>query len=332
MSLLTVVVPAYNAEKELNRCVDSLLVGGPTVEIIIVDDGSIDHTGEIADEYAAQNRNVQVIHQVNGGHGAAINSGLAQATGTYFKVVDSDDWLAPVAFKQWLSELAASPLIDLALTNYVYDKAKHNQRPMRFRREVPQHEIFGWERVKLRVGKYFLMHSVTYRTQLLREVKLNLPAHTYYEDSLFVFEPLIAVHTIRYWDLDLYQYVIGRAGQSVNEKVMFGRIDQQLAINHRLMQDYQAMQAQVEPALRRYLAHYVAIITGISSVLLLHDGSQISLSRKQALWQNMKHQEPQLYHRVRHSLIGRSVNLPGPVGRLTTVGCYKVLRHVYKFN
>ena len=94
MKLLSVAIPCYNSEAYMEKCVDSLLVGGEEVEILIVDDGSTDRTAEIADAYAEKYPTiVRAIHQENGGHGEAVNAGIRNAQGLYFKVVDSDDWV-----------------------------------------------------------------------------------------------------------------------------------------------------------------------------------------------------------------------------------------------
>ena len=95
MKLLSIAIPCYNSEKYMRKCIDSLLIGGEDVEILIIDDGSTkDRTAEIADEYEAQFPTiVRAIHKENGGHGSAVNTGIANATGLYFKVVDSDDWV-----------------------------------------------------------------------------------------------------------------------------------------------------------------------------------------------------------------------------------------------
>ena len=99
MKLLSVAVPCYNSQEYMRNCVDSLLAGGELVEILIVDDGSKDDTGKIADEYAAKYPTiVKAIHQENGGHGEAVNAGIRNATGLYFKVVDSDDWVNEEAY------------------------------------------------------------------------------------------------------------------------------------------------------------------------------------------------------------------------------------------
>ena len=117
MKLLTVTVPCYNSAEYMEKCIDSLLPGGERVEVIIINDGSKDRTGEIADAYAAKYPSiVRVVHQENGGHGEGINQGLAHATGKYFKVVDSDDVMSGdfIAFLDRLEECDKQGGIDLA--------------------------------------------------------------------------------------------------------------------------------------------------------------------------------------------------------------------------
>ena len=92
MKILSVAIPSYNSQDYMRKCVESLLPAGNDIEIIIVNDGSKDRTGEIAEEYASRYPGiVKAVHQENGGHGEAVNTGLKNATGLYFKVVDSDD-------------------------------------------------------------------------------------------------------------------------------------------------------------------------------------------------------------------------------------------------
>ena len=179
MKLLTVTVPCYNSQDYMERCIDSLLPGGEDVEIIIVDDGSTDRTGEIADEYARKYPEiVRVIHQENGGHGEAVNAGLRNAQGIYYKVVDSDDWVkedAYLAILEKLRELTGGvDTLDLLISNFVYEKeGERRKKVMRYKHVLPEYRMFGWEDVgHFRVGQYILMHSVIYRTKLLRECGL----------------------------------------------------------------------------------------------------------------------------------------------------------------
>ena len=126
MKVLSVIVPCYNSQDYMRHCVDSLLTGGDNVEIIIVNDGSTDHTATIADEYASRFPHiVVVVHQQNAGHGGAINAGLKVATGVYLKVVDSDDWVDEEAYAKVIENLLGFPedrRPDMVISNYVYEK------------------------------------------------------------------------------------------------------------------------------------------------------------------------------------------------------------------
>ena len=127
MKLLTITVPCYNSQDYLDRCMESLLVGGEDVEILIVDDGSTDRTAEMADAYAQKYPAiVKVIHKQNGGHGSAVNAGIAGATGLFFKVVDSDDWVKEESYYEILQAL--SRLICFWQTMCMKSRAKSGKK------------------------------------------------------------------------------------------------------------------------------------------------------------------------------------------------------------
>ena len=117
----------------MKKCVDHALLGGEAVEILIVDDGSTDRTAEIADAYAEKYPTIiKAIHKENGGHGDAVNTGIAHATGVYFKVVDSDDWLDKEAYKHVLKALKKivedEKDLDMLLSNYIYDTVERRKK------------------------------------------------------------------------------------------------------------------------------------------------------------------------------------------------------------
>ena len=260
--LLTVIVPAYNSEDYLDRALTTLVGYGDELEVIIVNDGSKDRTAEIADEWASRYPSVKVIHQENKGHGGAVNAGLAAATGTHVRVVDSDDWLDRRATNAVLDvlreEREAGRDLDLLVTNYVYDKqGKAHKAVIRYRNVLPRGRTFGWADLRrCRYDQYLMMHALTMRTEVVRASGLVMPEHTFYVDYLYSFVPLPYISTIRYLDVDLYHYFIGRDDQSVNEKVMITRLDQLARVNEAMTRALPP-RADVEDKLWRYMVHYL---------------------------------------------------------------------------
>ena len=338
MKLLSVAVPCYNSQEYMKNCIDSLLEGQDLVEIIIVDDGSKDNTAAIADEYAAKYPDiVKAVHQENGGHGEAVNTGLRNATGLYFKVVDSDDWVnkeAYLAILDKLREITGGPqTLDMMISNFVYEKqGAKRKKVMRYKSYMPENKIFTWKEMgRMPVGKYIFMHSVIYRTGLLRDCGLELPKHTFYVDNLFVYQPLPHVQTMYYMDVNFYRYFIGREDQSVHEDVMIRRIDQQLFVN-RIMIDTIAGAKNIEKNIRRYMLRYLDIIMAVSSIMLIRSGTEENLNKKKDLWKYLKNADIRIYRKLYMGILGRGVNLPGGSGRKIAVEIYKVVQKLYGFN
>ncbi len=337
MKLLSVAIPSYNSQEYMRKCIESLLPGGEDVEILIIDDGSTDDTAKIADEYAGKYPTiVKAIHQANGGHGEAVNAGIRNASGLYFKVVDSDDWLDGDAFPKVLDKikemLGGPDTIDMFVCNFIYDKVgARRKKIMQYRHILPVEEVFEWKDVHRRIGHYMLMHAVIYRTKLLRECHLELPKHTFYVDNIFVFNPLPYVKKMYYMDVELYHYYIGREDQSVNEQVMITRIDQQIRVN-KLMIDALANRKGIAKGCRKYMESYLDIIMTVSSMLLIKSGTDENFEKKQELWRYLKNADAGLYFKMRHSILGRATNLPGKSGRTVSVAAYKVSRKFYGFN
>lgn len=341
MTTLSVVVPSYNAASWMERCIDSLLVGATgaaDLEILIVNDGSTDGTGDVADRYeAAYPGVVRAIHKVNGGHGSTINVGIDLALGSYIKVVDSDDWVDSVAFSSLLETLrgfiAASNPVDLVVSNFVYEKVgRRYKRAVRYRNALPSERVFGWADVgRFRTSQFLMMHSLVYRTQVLRTSGLRLPEHTFYVDNLYVYQPLPFVQSLYYLDVDLYRYFIGRPDQSVNESVMIKRIDQQLKVN-RLLMDVEVIPYEVPAALYKYLLHHLQIVCVISSSMLLRSGRDEDFERKVELWQSIRYDDPAVYRKLRRTTLGRLVNLPGKPGRKVSVAAYRSASWALQLN
>ncbi len=341
MKLLSITVPCYNSQDYMEKCIDSLLVGGEEVEILIVDDGSTDRTAEIADDYQAKYPTIcRAIHKKNGGHGSAVNTGIENATGLFFKVVDSDDYVKEMAYRKILLTLSdlvgGDQHLDMLISNFVYDKVgEKRHKVMRYNHMLPTDQIFTWKDIKnVHKNKVLLMHSVIFRTKLLKECGLKLPEHTFYVDNLYVFQPLPFVKNMYYVDVNFYYYFIGREDQSVHEDVMIGRIDQQLLVN-RMMIDYYSDNYNMIASNRmrkKYMFNYMEMITTISCILLIISGTEESLGKKQALWDYIEKKNRVLFLKLRYGILGNYVSLPGKGGRSVTVAGYKLVQHIYNFN
>ncbi len=341
MKKISFIVPCYNSEEYMERCIDSLLIGGEDVEIIIVNDGSKDKTKDIANQYQKKYpKIVKVVHKENGGHGSGVNAGIKNAAGKYFKVVDSDDWLDKDALKKLLEKIKEleknKEEIDLIICNYVYDHLYDNEhKVMNFNNVFKPNKICEWNDLgHFNTSQYMIMHSLIYKTAVLKQSKINLPEHTFYVDNIVAYQPLPFVKKIVYLDLDLYHYFIGREDQSVNECVMINRVDQQLKVTKIIISclDLKVVK-DTYPKLYKYLIKYISMMITISSIYLLMKGDEESFNKRKELWGYVKRVDEKLYKKLRFTrLSGATYIFPGKVGSYITLKGYKLAQKIYKFN
>lgn len=335
LKLLSVVVPSYNSEDYLRRCLDTAVQGGNDVEVIVVDDGSTDHTADIALEYCALYPEiVRLIRKENGGHGSAVNCGLQAAAGTFFKVVDSDDWLDPSAYRAVLPVLRNAGEADLVVTNYVYEYFYSGERKVvKFKNVFPVGKVITWdESRRFRTGQFMIMHAMIYRTEVLRGCGLRLPEHTFYVDNIFAYVPLPFVKKLLYADCDLYRYFIGRADQSVNTQVMIKRIDQQLRVTRVMADAYDLFAGIPSEKLKTYMLHYLSIMVAISLIHLYLSDDPADEEKAPALWDDLRSRDGRLYAAVRSDFVNRCIRLLHKEGRHATRAGFRLVRNIYKFS
>lgn len=316
MKYISFAIPCYNSQDYMAHAIESILPGGDEVEIIIVNDGSKDKTSQIAHEYMDKYPDIiKVIDKENGGHGDAVNAGLANASGKYFKVVDSDDWVDEEALRKILMLLRHleedNEQIDMLISNYVYEKAGvTHKKCIHYRNVLPQDEVFRWDDIgHFRLDQYILMHSVIYRTDMLKLSQMRLPKHTFYVDNIYVYYPLPHVRKIYYLDVDFYRYFIGREDQSVNEKVMIARVDQQIFVTKTMIDMYQ-LKKVTSKKLRQYMINYLAIMMTVSSILLIRSKEKENLEKKKELWLYLKKRDMKTYIKIRYRNPGADHEYP----------------------
>ncbi len=299
MKSLTVIVPAYQVQDYLREALDSLLVAQvlPYLEVLVVDDGSTDRTGEIALTY--QRRYPQVFRYLpkkNGGHGSTINLGMQQATGAYLKVLDGDDWFRSEGLLQLMAFLQGADQ-DVVLTPYeTYNMQTQEVQSHRFD-QVQYHRTYRAPEDPI-PNSHFALTTVCYRTDFLRGLGLTLQENTFYVDEEFIGIPLLHLQTWAYLPEPLYVYRIGNANQSVAIKNRLRRLDHSERVIGRLLQELQ--QTAVDPCHQAPLLDRLhRLVTGYALYTLIYLPDR---ARGRALFLHMwskARQIPQLERRCR---------------------------------
>ena len=339
MKLLTCVVPCYNSAAYMERAVDSLLAGGEEMDVLIVDDGSTDETGAIADRMAeAYPAIIRVHRQPNGGHGSVINYGIANAEGIYFKVVDSDDRLVkenvPGLMDVLRQHADAENRVDMIFHDYVYDKPeKENSFMITYTGKLKPDTAATWDRCRpFHMWNQFMIHSLIYSVQFLRENHVVMPEHTFYEDNIYIYQPLGKTRKILYHHAPLYGYCVGRVDQSIDEKNMLKRLDQATNLAKMMITSYSMEELNRMPKhLRGYLINNACGQLFTTCALQFIEDSERSRRMNRELWQAIRDFDPALYRRLRRNPLGRATCLPGRAGERLLVFFYRFGRRMIKF-
>ncbi len=318
--LLTVVIPAYNAEAYLPCALDSLC-GDPAeaayldkLEILVIDDGSKDGTGKLADQYALQYPGtVRAIHKENGGHGSGINCGIREATGRYFKVVDADDWVEPKAFARLLNALARSE--DDAVVSGFYWRFDNGSGvettfPQKAEMEEPFSGVvygksYAFDEIADRV--YMKMHGITWRTEILKQLPIAIDEHCYYVDAEYILYPIPWLRTVSFLPDFVYQYRIGRAGQSVSPEKMVqnkNNYDRVLASLFAFYQKCRDEDISSSPAKLRYIESGIArVAAGRVKILLSLPADREVQQQLIRLDRELLTKYPGIYHANRNKAV-----------------------------
>lgn len=221
MKLLSIAIPAYNVEQYLKDAIAPYLElkAKEDIEILIVNDGSKDGTLQLAKQYEEQYPEmIKVIDKENGGHGSAVNAGIVHAKGKYFKVVDGDDWIDTEVLDKILERLISLD-VDMIATGFMVIYEETGQKE-----EVHINKVgYGKEYHFLDICEnieHIGMHSIIYKTKILQENQIRLDEHCFYVDVEYDLFPLKWIDTVIFYDDLLYQYRVGRPGQSVSMQSM----------------------------------------------------------------------------------------------------------------
>ncbi len=221
--LLTIVIPTYNMQAFLNRCLDSLIINDDLmsqIEVLIINDGSRDDSSSIAHGYEGRYpQSFRVIDKQNGNYGSCINRGLAEATGKYIKVLDADDWFDINEFERFLKELGEIDA-DMVLSSFNIISGIDGTARQAYKPHMESTKIYDFQQLGYDDAGIWMMHAVTYKVNMLREIGYHQTEGISYTDTEWTYIPLYAVKSVVYLDYIVYQYLVGREGQTMDSTVL----------------------------------------------------------------------------------------------------------------
>ncbi len=305
--ILTVVVPSYNVEAYLEEGLNSLIHPDimEDMEVLIINDGSMDRTEEIGKQYEAEYpRLFRVITKENGGHGSTINKGIEEAAGKYFKVLDGDDWVDTENFRRLVKMLKR---LDVDVVGSNYTMVDHTtRRPAKLQEypfeKVEYGRIYHLEEV---VGKVTVpMHAMTIKTELLRKMKDKIDEQMLYVQNEYITFPMPYVDTLIFLEPSVYRYRLGLPNQSMSIKKMQANLKNHLHVLLRLEKYVERMDAKLSEAQRQYINEIIGWMIG-SQMKIYISFPLGSGKRKEAmaLDAHMRRRNPGAWHSVKNKAV-----------------------------
>lgn len=264
MKLLSLIIPTYNMAALLPRCLDSLVesTNAPFLDILVVNDGSKDNSSEVGHRYEASHPGVvRVIDKPNGNYGSTINAALPEARGKYIKILDSDDWFDTAALDAFLEQLRKADA-DMVITHFTQLWHDGTREVVRYNTMGREPYIYGKTYhldTVLADGyiRFFLMHALTYRTDLLRAIDYRQTEGISYTDTEWATIPVFHAETILFLNINLYQYNLDREGQTMAPEVILKSIPQLEKVTDRLLAYYRDNQATLSPVRKAFMKQYL---------------------------------------------------------------------------
>lgn len=272
--LLSIIIPAYNSERYLSRCLDSLISESimNDVEVIVVNDGSKDKTSEIAHSYEMKYPNYFiVVDKENGNYGSVMNVGLNKAKGKYFKTLDSDDWYDTEALNSYIKELRVTNA-DLVLCDYT----RYNECDGSYKTFVADDKIEKSRDIIItediwNFKTYYNIHCTSYKTELLKESGIIWPENVFYSDIQTLFWPERLCKTVRFIPYPVYVYLEGRNDQSMSLSSKIKNFNSYNIVANNILDEFIHVYDIHNPMHSQQVRHLTYILKQLYSYLLLFE-------------------------------------------------------------
>ena len=298
--ILSIAVPSYNVEQYLNKCLDSFsderLKAG--LEVLIVNDGSTDRTEEIAQSYVERYPEIfRLINKENGGHGSAVNAGIENATGKYFRIVDGDDWVHTDNMVKLIG------LLEKVNTDLVVDEKREvhmvtgNTEFFPLPERVPKERALSFESVchHAELFPYIMLHTMSAKTALLKKYGIRLQEHIFYVDIEYIIKTTCESKSITFYNLEIYQYLIGNVNQSVSAQNYVKRYEHHNQVVKELVR--YATAAEVSEPIRKYLDRRICLLLNshYNISLIFNEDRKAGMKQAKDFRQYLKQVNPKYY-------------------------------------
>ena len=298
--ILSVSVAAYNLESMIRQCLDSFIRPEilEKVEVLVTDDGSKDQTREIVAEYEKKYPgSFKLIAQKNAGPGSTVNSGLAHATGKYFRMVDGDDWVNTNEMEAYLTYLEEHDT-DMVCTSYCcVDHETGKKRLEMLKTDIMDREI-QFEQVANDL--LLAMHNVTYKTSILKENSIRLD-NGFYTDLEYLLFPTPYIHTVAFLSQTIYMYRVSLSTQSMNIKSLQKNVQMHRDVLEHLLREYEAyhMSAHWNASIGSYYCKRIAATVGTQlSIYLSFKDTKTYKKITKAMVEELKREHDTVYREI----------------------------------
>lgn len=301
--ILSIIIPTYNMEKYLHKCLDSLIVSAENLsllEVLVINDGSKDASSEIAHDYESIYPQVfKVIDKKNGNYGSCVNCGLQEATGKYVKILDADDHFSNKSLDVFISYLERVD-VDLVISDYciVDEKGKIKET---YTFNLPVDRTFTINDFTESTG-WLWHHGITYKTSNIVTMNYKQTEGISYTDDEWIFKPMISVKMVAYFPQFLYYYLRGREGQTFDPKVMQKTFSHRMIVANSMVRFYEDHCSLFEGGLKQYMfSKLFSRVRALYNLFLIKGGNQDELHDTPAmisLDQELKRHVPDVYMRL----------------------------------
>lgn len=257
--ILTISIAAYNVEKYIENALNSLICDNmDKLEVIIENDGSKDKTSELAKTFVEKYPNTFIlVDKQNGGYGSTINESLKRATGKYFKQLDGDDWYKTNELDAFINKLESLEC-DCVYSPY-YECFEHNNTEVLSDLDNVNEGMYSIDAL-INDKNFMQMHCLTFKTELMKRIKMQILEHCFYTDQEFIIYPLIHVKDVYVTKNPIYMYRLGVEGQSVSKTGYINHCDDHKRVVFKLLEHLDEIMSCSETVKTRLLNHLEILV------------------------------------------------------------------------